>query len=53
MVTKTQKNHFRTVKNLVTQGADDTAATYKQVNMMNERHYHDAVEAGHKARIHA
>ena len=52
-LTKTAKERFKVVKNLVTEGKEVEALAFKQDTMMNERHYHEAVEAGRKARKNA
>jgi len=52
-LTKTARAKFKKVKNLVRQGNEQDALLFKVATMMNERHYHEAVEAGRKARKNA
>ena len=49
-MTKTQRAYFKEVKNLVAADKENDAVAFKLQVKMNERQYHEAVEAGRKLR---
>lgn len=49
-MTKSGRERYKEVKNLVAAGKEEEAKAFKHQVMMSERHYADAVEAGRRLR---